>query len=58
MHYQLLKIPTTGKSLCKITSKVEAIVAESGWKPGTLFFTPYLSQFTHPKTLIRMYSKI
>jgi len=35
MHYQqLLKIPTTGKSLCKITSKVEAIVAESGWKPG------------------------
>lgn len=40
MHYQqLLKIPTTGKSLCKITSKVEAIVAESGVEMGlcTLF---------------------
>lgn len=40
MHYQqLLKIPTTGKSLCKITSKVEAIVAESGVETGlcTLF---------------------
>ncbi len=40
MHYQqILKIPTTGKSLCKITSKVEAIVAESGVETGlcTLF---------------------
>jgi secondary thiamine-phosphate synthase enzyme len=40
MHYQhLLKIPTTGKSLCKITSKIEAIVAESGVEIGlcTLF---------------------
>jgi secondary thiamine-phosphate synthase enzyme len=40
MHYQqLLKIPTTGKSLCKITAKVEAIVAESGVETGlcTLF---------------------
>lgn len=40
MHYQhLLKISTTGKSLCKITSKVEAIVAESGVETGlcTLF---------------------
>lgn len=40
MHYQkLLKIPTTGKSLCKITPKVEAIVAESGVETGlcTLF---------------------
>jgi len=40
MHYQqLLKIPTTGKSLCKITSKVEAIVAKSGVETGlcTLF---------------------
>lgn len=40
MYYQqLLKIPTTGKSLCKITSKVEAIVAESGVEMGlcTLF---------------------
>ena len=40
MHYQqMLKIPTTGKSLCKITSKVEAIVAESGVETGlcTLF---------------------
>lgn len=40
MHYQqLLKIPTTGKSLCKITSKVAAIVAESGVETGlcTLF---------------------
>ena len=40
MHYQqLLKISTTGKSLCTITSKVEAVVAESGVKTGlcTLF---------------------
>lgn len=40
MHYQqLLKIPTTGKSLHKITRKVEAIVAESGVEVGlcTLF---------------------
>jgi secondary thiamine-phosphate synthase enzyme len=40
MHYQqVLKIPTTGKSLCKITSKVQAIVAESGMETGlcTLF---------------------
>ena len=40
MHYQqLLKIPTTSKSLCKITSKIEAIVAESGVETGlcTLF---------------------
>ncbi|MBW4611425.1 MAG: secondary thiamine-phosphate synthase enzyme YjbQ [Hassallia sp. WJT32-NPBG1] len=40
MHYQkLLKIPTTGKSLYNITSKIEAIVAESSVKIGlcTLF---------------------
>lgn len=40
MHYQqLLKIPTTGKSLCKITPKVEAIVAETRVETGlcTLF---------------------
>jgi len=40
MHYQqLLKIPTTGKSLSKITPKVEAIVAQSGVETGlcTLF---------------------
>jgi len=40
MHYQqLLKISTTGKSLCKITPKIEAIVAESGVETGlcTLF---------------------
>ena len=40
MHYQqLLKIPTTGKSLSKITSKIEAIVAQSGVETGlcTLF---------------------
>ena len=40
MHYQqLLKLHTTGKSLCKITPKVEAIVAESGVEMGlcTLF---------------------
>lgn len=40
MHYQqLLKIPTNGKSLHKITRKVEAIVAESGVEIGlcTLF---------------------
>ena len=40
MHYQqLLKISTLGKSLCKITPKVEAIVAESGVETGlcTLF---------------------
>ncbi len=35
MHYQqLLKIPTKGKSLYKITSKIESIVAESGVKTG------------------------
>lgn len=35
MHYQqLLKIPTTGKSLCNITSKVEAVVADSGVESG------------------------
>jgi secondary thiamine-phosphate synthase enzyme len=40
MHYQkLLKISTTGKSLYNITSKIEAIVAESGVEIGlcTLF---------------------
>jgi secondary thiamine-phosphate synthase enzyme len=40
MHYQqLLKIPTSGKSLSKITPKVEAIVAQSGVETGlcTLF---------------------
>ncbi|MBD2663029.1 hypothetical protein B6N60_00562 [Richelia sinica FACHB-800] len=39
-HYQkLLRISTTGKSFHNITSKVEAIVAESGVKTGlcTLF---------------------
>jgi len=35
MHYQqLLKISTKGKSLYKITSKIESIVAESGVKSG------------------------
>jgi secondary thiamine-phosphate synthase enzyme len=34
-HYQqILRIPTTGKSLCKVTSKVQAIVAESGIQTG------------------------
>ena len=40
MHYQkLLRITTTGKSLYNITSKIEAIVAESSVKMGlcTLF---------------------
>ena len=40
MHYQqVVKIPTNGKSLCKITSKIAAIVAESGVETGlcTLF---------------------
>ena len=40
MHYQqVVKIPTNGKSLCKITSKITAIVAESGVETGlcTLF---------------------
>ena len=40
MHYQqLLKISTTGKSLYKITPKIEAIVAQSGVETGlcTLF---------------------
>lgn len=39
-YYQdLLNVQTTGKSLCKITTKVKAIVAESGIKTGvcTLF---------------------
>lgn len=35
MHYQkVLKIPTVGKSLCKITPKVEAIVADAGVETG------------------------
>jgi len=34
-HYQhLLKVQTTGKSLCKITSQVQATVAESGIDTG------------------------
>lgn len=33
-YQQLLKIPTTGKSLYNITSKVEAIVADSGVEIG------------------------
>lgn len=33
-HQQLLKIPTKGKSLYKITSKIESVVAESGIKTG------------------------
>lgn len=40
MHYQqILKIPTTGKSLCNITTKIAAIVAQSGVETGlcTLF---------------------
>ena len=40
MHYQhLLKIKTTGKSLLKITSKVQSIVSQSGFQTGlcTLF---------------------
>jgi len=39
-HYQeIISIPTAGKSLCKVTSKVQAIVAESGIRTGlcTLF---------------------
>lgn len=39
-HYQqVLRIPTTGKSLCKVTSKVQAIVADSHIQTGlcTLF---------------------
>ena len=39
-HYQqILKIQTTGKSLCKITTKIEDAVANSGIKTGlcTLF---------------------
>jgi secondary thiamine-phosphate synthase enzyme len=39
-HYQkILSIPTTGKSLCKVTAKVQAIVADSGIQTGlcTLF---------------------
>lgn len=38
-HQQLLKVQTTGKSSCKITAKVQAVVAESGIDTGvcTLF---------------------
>ena len=38
-YQQILKIPTTGKSLTNITPKVEAIVTESGVETGlcTLF---------------------
>lgn len=33
-HQQTLRISTTGKSLCKITSQVQAIVAQSGVRVG------------------------
>jgi secondary thiamine-phosphate synthase enzyme len=33
-HQQLLRISTKGKSLYKITSKIESVVAESGVKTG------------------------
>ncbi len=38
-YQQILKFPTTGKSLTNITSKIEAIVADSGVEVGlcTLF---------------------
>jgi secondary thiamine-phosphate synthase enzyme len=38
-HQQILRIATTGKSLCKVTSKVQSVVAESGFQMGlcTLF---------------------
>lgn len=39
-HYQtILRIPTTGKSLCKVTSKIQSVVAESSIRTGlcTLF---------------------
>ncbi len=39
-HYQqILRIPTTGKTLCKVTSKVQSVVAESKITVGlcTLF---------------------
>lgn len=38
-HQQILGIPTQGKSLCKVTAKVQAVVAESGIATGlcTLF---------------------
>lgn len=33
-HQQTLRISTTGKSLCKITSQVQAVVAQSGVQMG------------------------
>lgn len=39
-HYQqVLRLPTTAKALCKVTAKVEAVVADSGIRIGlcTLF---------------------
>ncbi|MBD2039062.1 YjbQ family protein [Leptolyngbya sp. FACHB-321] len=38
-HQQVLKLQTTGKSLCRVTQKVQAIVAESQIQTGlcTLF---------------------
>lgn len=33
-HQQILRISTTGKSLCKITSKVQSVVAEAGVTTG------------------------
>ncbi len=38
-YQQFLQVQTTGKSLCKITAKVQALVAESGIETGvcTLF---------------------
>jgi len=39
-HYQkLISVPTSGKSFCKVTAKVQAIVADSGIQTGlcTLF---------------------
>ncbi len=39
LHQQILRIPTTGKSFCKITSKIQAVVSDSGIRTGlcTLF---------------------
>ncbi|MBM0743160.1 YjbQ family protein [Phormidium sp. CLA17] len=33
-HQQTLRLSTTGKSLCKITSQVQAVVAQSGIQVG------------------------
>ncbi len=46
-HQQILQLKTTGKSLAKVTAKVEEVVAKSGSTNGPFYpiSAPYLRQF-------------